>query len=356
MMSKMGRGASEQLLREDEKIIIVKWYDMKPVLLASTGQGSQPYDECKRWSKKEAKYIQVPRPNIVSKYNECMGGIDLIDRMISYYRIQARCKKWTVRVILHFFDLAMANSWILYRRDKKRLNTTNRNIQQYLDFKIEFATYLLSDQNDFFMDLPRSLSTRANSKGRVDSPKVCDSPTLKRNRHHFPAIASIKNSDMTCAIAQKIKVPLDNVEETVLEVLHPVIISGHDIPESQVSFIFEKETATAINDKDCISLNIADLDFIDENDVLVSNEESEHHLDPINLNTSTQQVTTIVLQNSAEATTAFSKNMDRKLALKEDYYKQKLILLKEKNELKLQQVNALSRIAYCLENLNKKYS
>lgn len=194
MMSKMGRGASEQLLREDEKIIIVKWYDMKPVLLASTGQGSQPYDECKRWSKKEAKYIQVPRPNIVSKYNECMGGIDLIDRMISYYRIQARCKKWTVRVILHFFDLAMANSWILYRRDKKRLNTTNRNIQQYLDFKIEFATYLLSDQNDFFLDLPRSLSTRANSKGRVDSPKVCDSPTLKRNRHHFPAIASIKNS------------------------------------------------------------------------------------------------------------------------------------------------------------------
>ncbi|KYB24743.1 hypothetical protein TcasGA2_TC031786 [Tribolium castaneum] len=143
MMSKMGCGASEQLLREDEKIIIVKWYDMKPVLLASTGQGSQPYDECKRWSKKEAKYIQVPRPNIVSKYNECMGGIDLIDRMRSYYRIQARCKKWTVRVILHFFDLAMANSWILYRRDKKRLNTTNRNIQQYLDFKIEFATYLL---------------------------------------------------------------------------------------------------------------------------------------------------------------------------------------------------------------------
>ncbi|XP_064214102.1 uncharacterized protein LOC135266773 [Tribolium castaneum] len=194
MMSKMGRGASEQLLREDEKIIIVKWYDMKPVLLASTGQGSQPYDECKKWSKKEAKYIQVPRPNIVSKYNECMGGIDLIDRMISYYRIQARCKKWTVRVILHFFDLAMANSWILYRRDKKRLNTTNRNIQQYLDFKIEFATYLLSDQNDFFLDLPRSLSTRANSKGRVDSPKVCDSPTLTRNRHHFPAIASIKNS------------------------------------------------------------------------------------------------------------------------------------------------------------------
>ncbi|CAH1978832.1 unnamed protein product, partial [Acanthoscelides obtectus] len=124
MMAKIGRGSSEQIVRQDGEIVVVQWYDLKSVLLASTRLGIQPSDECKRWSKKDSKYIQVARPYIVAKYNDCMGGIDLIDRMISYYRIQARSKKWTVRVIFHFFDLALANSWIFYRRDKKIFQTS----------------------------------------------------------------------------------------------------------------------------------------------------------------------------------------------------------------------------------------
>ncbi|CAH1962189.1 unnamed protein product, partial [Acanthoscelides obtectus] len=96
MMAKIGRGSSEQIVRQDGEIVVVQWYDLKSVLLASTRLGIQPSDECKRWSKKDSKYIQVARPYIVAKYNDCMGGIDLIGRMISYYRIQARSKKWTM--------------------------------------------------------------------------------------------------------------------------------------------------------------------------------------------------------------------------------------------------------------------
>ncbi|XP_030767157.1 piggyBac transposable element-derived protein 3-like [Sitophilus oryzae] len=96
IMAKISRGSSEQIVRQYGKVLVVQWYDLKSVLLASTGLGMEPTDECKRWSKKDSKYIQVSRPYIVAKYNDCMGGIDLIDRMISYYRIQARSKKWTV--------------------------------------------------------------------------------------------------------------------------------------------------------------------------------------------------------------------------------------------------------------------
>ncbi|CAH2006701.1 unnamed protein product [Acanthoscelides obtectus] len=98
MMAKIGRGSSEQIVRQDGEIVVVQWYDLKSVLLASTRLGIQPSDECKRWSKKDPKYIQVATPYIVAKYNDCMGGIDLIDRMISYYTIQARSKKWTLRI------------------------------------------------------------------------------------------------------------------------------------------------------------------------------------------------------------------------------------------------------------------
>src|SRR6218665_1150261 len=42
------------------------------------------------------KYISVTRPDIVNQYNANMGGMDLMDRIISYYRISARTKKWTI--------------------------------------------------------------------------------------------------------------------------------------------------------------------------------------------------------------------------------------------------------------------
>lgn len=199
MMAKIGRGSSEQIVRQDGEIVVVQWYDLKSVLLASTALGIQPSDECKRWSKKDSKYIQVKRPYVVAKYNDCMGGIDLIDRMISYYRIRARSKKWTVRVIFHFFDLAMANSWILYRRDKKIFKTSPRKIQQYLDFKIEIAHELLTNTPNPLSESQeniRGVGTRTNPEGNifVGSPSSSLGPERKR-KQHFPEIATdLKNS------------------------------------------------------------------------------------------------------------------------------------------------------------------
>lgn len=193
VMAKIGRGTSEQIVRQDGKIVVVQWYDLKAVLLASTSLGTQPTDECRRWSKKDSKYVQVQRPYIVARYNDCMGGIDLIDRMISYYRIQARSKKWTVRVILHFFDLAMANSWILYRRDQTYFNRPLRKTKQFHDFKIEFATWLLTSQSNIPEEKMRGVGTRTNPEGNV----FTESPSsIKRKRdQHFPEIATdLKNS------------------------------------------------------------------------------------------------------------------------------------------------------------------
>ncbi|VEN57687.1 unnamed protein product [Callosobruchus maculatus] len=53
ILKRLGRGATEQTVRSDGKINIIQWYDMKPVLLASTNLQEEPVDECKRWSKQQ---------------------------------------------------------------------------------------------------------------------------------------------------------------------------------------------------------------------------------------------------------------------------------------------------------------
>lgn len=199
-MARLGRGSSEMSVRADGKISVVQWFDMKNVLLTSTGLQVEPQDECKRWSKKESKYIIIPRPNIVTKYNSCMGGIDLNDRMISYYRISTtRTKKWTVKSILHLIDLGVANSWILYRGDRKKLGDKFADTLKLLDFKISYANSLFEEamtQSDGENRLPLMI-TRSNL-----SPSVSGTSTFtigsKHKTLHLPIVATHLKNAVRC--------------------------------------------------------------------------------------------------------------------------------------------------------------
>ena len=194
-MSRLGRGSSEQDVRSDNKINVVQWYDMKSVLLTSTALQIEPSDTCKRWSKKDSKYIQISRPNIVKKYNECMGGIDLIDRMISYYRMGAKTKKWTVKTIFHLFDLAIANSWILYRQDKKALGYQEKDILKYVDFKIIIAEHFIQRQVSNENIFPSMCTRNSSSTGKC-SPQV--STPKKRKIEHLPIMDSSQKNSVRC--------------------------------------------------------------------------------------------------------------------------------------------------------------
>ena len=39
-----------------------------------------------------------------------MGGVGKLNLPITLYRINAKTKKWPVRIISHFFDLVLANA------------------------------------------------------------------------------------------------------------------------------------------------------------------------------------------------------------------------------------------------------
>ncbi|KAJ8966278.1 hypothetical protein NQ314_003646 [Rhamnusium bicolor] len=94
-LKKKGRGASAECISKDA-IVITKWYDNKPVIMGSNFVGIGEKDFCKRWDKKENKYIQIPRPESVRRYNSSMGGVDKHDFLLSIYRSYVRSRKWTI--------------------------------------------------------------------------------------------------------------------------------------------------------------------------------------------------------------------------------------------------------------------
>lgn len=46
-----------------------------------------------------------------------MGGVDMMDRMIAHYPHGFKNKKWYLRVFFHLLNMAIINSWLLYRKD-----------------------------------------------------------------------------------------------------------------------------------------------------------------------------------------------------------------------------------------------
>lgn len=170
-MKKRPRGSVDQSVRGDGQVTVVKWFDNRPVTLVSSKEGINPTDECRRYSKAQGQHIQVPRPLLVKSYNANMGGVDFLDRVISYYRICARTKKWTVRLIFHLFDFSLAAAWIEYRRDQIALGKPRRLILDCLQFREKIEEFLL-----------HNMTVNDNSESDDDN----DEPPKKHHRAAVP--------------------------------------------------------------------------------------------------------------------------------------------------------------------------
>ena len=87
-MKRQGRGAMNSCVSESGDVAIVRWQDNNLDNVAPTFVGMG-----KQWSKKNTANIDVDYPEIIKYYNDFMGGVDLMDRLISYYSMTFRTKR-----------------------------------------------------------------------------------------------------------------------------------------------------------------------------------------------------------------------------------------------------------------------
>lgn len=121
-----------------------------------------------------------------------MGGVDMADRMISYYRLKARVKKWPIRCIFHLLDMALSNSWIQYMRDMKAMQRKPKDTMKFLDFRSVVGHALIaqaeqeSDEDDEEWSPPakRASLQRKNAKENPVKhlPRLADMPNGARCR------------------------------------------------------------------------------------------------------------------------------------------------------------------------------
>lgn len=142
-MALRGRGSAAECYSENGKVIFTRWFDNKVVNLASNFVGIGLQDNAKRWDKQQSAYVEVKRPEVVRLYNESMGGVDLLDQLIQYYRINIRTSKWTVRAIMHFVDLAIIAAWMEYRKDCLQHKIQSSKILDSYHFRLAVADQLI---------------------------------------------------------------------------------------------------------------------------------------------------------------------------------------------------------------------
>lgn len=173
-LSAQGRGSYSQDINSE--IAIIKWFDEKPVTLTSSRFGAEPIDICQKWDKKLKRFIEITRPAMVKEYNEKIGGVELLNRLIGSHRISAKTTKPTIRLMFHLFDFAIAASWIEYRRDHQETNTPKGDILDYVGYREYIADALMTE-------------TETEIKGEINTPGMSLSiaqPKRARVTQHPP--------------------------------------------------------------------------------------------------------------------------------------------------------------------------
>lgn len=136
---KMQRGDYE--FRTQGVVTAIKWMDSKPVTLLSSAHDPTVLSEVSRKNKKGER-LKVSCPLAIASYNEIMGAVDKFDQLKERYAIGRRSRKWWHRIFYFLIDLAIVNSYIMYKVDHGQ-----DTCQKQLDFRIHLAKQLIGNRS-----------------------------------------------------------------------------------------------------------------------------------------------------------------------------------------------------------------
>jgi hypothetical protein len=100
-----------------QDLYFTAWMDNNPVHILSTYKPNRaPVVRNTKGNNGTYQRVVLDRPTNIEDYNSAMGGTDLIDQLISYYRSDIKCDRWQPRIYFHFLQAMVVNACIIYRQ------------------------------------------------------------------------------------------------------------------------------------------------------------------------------------------------------------------------------------------------
>ena len=140
-MQKKNRGHFDY--RCDGEVYICRWNDNSVVTITSNHQTHFPIAETRR-RVKGASQCLVKQPHLIKQYNEGMGGVDLMDRLLGSYRPRILGKKWYWPLFLNALNISVVAGWRIHTK------FTDNNLS-HLEFRSKVSLCL-------FKSVPSSTS------------------------------------------------------------------------------------------------------------------------------------------------------------------------------------------------------
>ena len=167
-----GLGNYETMAFRYNRLLALGWRAVrkkKPLIMVSTESSAQSVKVHSRATARRAL-----KPKVVDEYNLSMNGVDKADQYTVYYAFVRKSRKWWRKLFSWLFEVAIVNSYILYRITATRPSSHSQFRRSVVD-----ALAI------------RHMSTRPpRAPGRPRKPPRVpngDPDRYKKHRNHFPA-------------------------------------------------------------------------------------------------------------------------------------------------------------------------
>jgi len=97
----------------DGCVYVMQWNDNSVLMMATNYLTHEPVPTAVHRVKGNSN-ITVKQPFIVRQYNASMGGVDLMDRLLSSYRPVIRGKKWWWPLFLNALNVSIVAAWRIH--------------------------------------------------------------------------------------------------------------------------------------------------------------------------------------------------------------------------------------------------
>lgn len=129
----------------------------------------------------------MQRPTVIGWYNYGMGGTDVFDQMLSYYRTSVKSKRWPHAIIFHSLLACAVNAWKLYKLayDLKKHDECG-NFKSFLEKLIvqlcgDDVSTPSSDSETELDDTDSSMAVQLAPKRRKTAHASADDPRFTGN-------------------------------------------------------------------------------------------------------------------------------------------------------------------------------